>query len=77
MKEQDSLEEDIFTIRDQKCSPIVIDILLDDVPVKMEVDTGASTTVISQATFRLIQQRNRIDLRPSKVRLKTYINQHL
>ncbi len=33
---------------------------------------GASTTVISQATFRLIQQRNQIDLRPSKVRLKTY-----
>ncbi len=77
VEEQDSLEEDIFTIIicDQKCSPIVIDILLNDVPVKMEVDTGAFTTVISQATFRLIQQRNLIDLidlRPSKVRLKTY-----
>ncbi len=45
--------------------------------MKMEVDTGASTTVISDSTFRLIQQKSRVDLQPSRVRLKTYTGQEI
>ncbi len=65
MEEQDSLEEDIFTICDQKCSPIVIDILLNDVPVQMEVDHYGNQPSD-------IPTHPAANLRPSKVRLKTY-----
>ncbi len=68
VEEEDNLEEDIFTIRDQKCSPIVIEILLNNVSVKMEVDTG---TVISQATFsseiKSTYDRRKFDWRHTRV----------
>ena len=75
--EQEGLEEDIFNISDQKCAPIVIHLTLSDLPVTMEVDTGASTTVISNETFRRIQQIKHVDLQPARVRLKTYTGESI
>ncbi len=75
MQRSQTLYEEIFTIQNCNAPPIVIDILFNDVPVKMELDTGASSTLINQGTWRLIQQWSQIDLQPSGVRLKTYTGQ--
>ena len=66
---------ELFSIRDPKCTPITVEVILNDVPVTMEVDTGASTTIINHSTFQRILQSSGVDLQPSGICLKTYTGQ--
>ena len=66
---------ELFSIRDPKCTPITVEVILNDVPVTMEVDTGASTTIINHSTFQRIWQSSGVDLQPSGICLKTYTGQ--
>ena len=70
--ESDGAYGELYVIRDPKCPPITVQVALNEVPVTFEVDTGASSTVIAESTFRCVQQRTPVDLQPSEVRLKTY-----
>ena len=48
-------------------------VLLNDVPVDMVLDTGKSLSVISQATFNRLKQHDAtLTLHPSATRLLTY-----
>ena len=63
------LQSDHFT------QPYTLELQIDDKAVKMEVDTGASLSIISLPTFRKFWPRK--ELRPSNVRMKTYTGETL
>ena len=64
---------DMFTLTDKFYDPIVIQVTINGVPIKMEMDTGASVSVISKATYQMISSRTGIEkLQESTVKLKTY-----
>ena len=55
-------------------SPIEMEVQIDDCLVKMEVDTGATTSLMSQKTFRQLWPRR--TLKPIEVRLCSYSRAH-
>ena len=79
---QDDLPDDeaysMFTMSDQRYKPIFVDVLINDVPISMELDTGAALSVISHATYQNIVQKSRIPvLEKSEVKLKTYTGEEV
>ena len=66
----------LFTVRDSASKPIVLQVSLNSVPVDMELDTGASTSVLNHPTYRsLLDQEKISSLRSPGVQLKTYTGQ--
>ena len=64
---------EMFTLEDQSNEPTRMQVLLNDVPVDMVLDTGASLSIISQATFNRLKQHDAtLTLHPSATRLLTY-----
>uniref|UniRef100_A0A1X7T9Y0 CCHC-type domain-containing protein n=1 Tax=Amphimedon queenslandica TaxID=400682 RepID=A0A1X7T9Y0_AMPQE len=45
-------DENSFTVRTGQSYPIIVDVFMDDVSVKMELDTGSSVSIMSLETFR-------------------------
>ena len=63
----------LFAVRNQACDPILRDVCINQVPIKMELDTGAAVSVITQRTYQKIAQQNRIQpLQHSDLKLKSY-----
>uniref|UniRef100_A0A1X7TPJ2 Reverse transcriptase n=1 Tax=Amphimedon queenslandica TaxID=400682 RepID=A0A1X7TPJ2_AMPQE len=48
----DTRDEYSFTVRTGHTDPIIVDVLMDNVSVKMELDTGSSVSIMSLETFR-------------------------
>ena len=74
-KDKPSADESysLFTVRGKATDPIFQEVCINGVPVKMEVDTGASVTVVTQATYQKIKASSHIQpLQHSRVRLRTY-----
>ena len=49
------VEEDVymmFQLTDSRNDPLYITVSVNQVPIKMEIDTGATLTVISESTYR-------------------------
>ena len=68
----------MFTMSDRRYKPIFVDVLINDVPISMELDTGAALSVISHATYQNIVQKSRIPvLEKSEVKLKTYTGEEV
>ena len=44
----------------QKCDPILREVCVNQVPLRMEFDTGAAVSVITQRTYQKIAQQNHI-----------------
>ena len=55
----------------QSSKPYIVDIFVNDKPVKMELDTGASVSVLNEATYRDILQSSP-PLQPASGQLQTY-----
>ncbi len=74
--DHDSEEYGLFAVGcTDGIDPIVVELELDGQRVRMEVDTGASLSVVSETTFaRLWPGRS---LEPSTVQLKTYTGEAL
>ena len=74
-------EEDVAAVllrmSSTKAAPIQVMVNLDGSDVTMEVDTGASVSVMSEATFQKLWEGNRPKLNPTDVKLKTYTGEHL
>ena len=49
-----------FTIRQDSQDPIVLQVWINEVPVDMELDTGAASSLISAETYQKIQQSSLI-----------------
>jgi predicted aspartyl protease len=68
----------IYSLGKQKTEPYVVEVLLNEESVKMEVDTGAAMSVISEDTFRALKKKHPcLDLCESKVRLHTYTGEQV
>ena len=64
---------EMFTLEDQSNEPTQMQVLLNDVPVDMVLDTGASLSIISQMTFNQLKQHDAtLTLHPSATQLLTY-----
>ena len=63
----------LFNVSDQSAKPIIIDVHLNQVPLKMELDTGASVSIISQDTYdKLWPKMQAPSLTMSDMLLRTY-----
>ena len=76
--EEEEKEEDDSTLNQVKsrkidAPPIMVKVKLDDCLVDMEVDTGASVSLISEDTFKSLWPGR--TLQPSPVRLRTYLKE--
>jgi len=68
----------LFTLSERSTPPYLVDIILNDAPVKMEVDTGASLSVINEATYnRMKAQHDMSPLQPSLCKLRTYTGEDI
>ena len=68
----------IYSLGKQKTEPYVVEVLLNEESVKMEVDTGAAMSVISEDTFRALKKKHPcLELCESKGRLHTYIGEQV
>ena len=63
----------MFGVTSPASDPIFREVCINQVPVKMELDTGAAVSVITQTTYQKIAQRNHIQpLQHSDIKLKSY-----
>lgn len=60
-----------------KEKPYMVSVLLDGVPVEMEVDTGASLSVISEETLKAVRRGATLPLQKCSRRLKTYTGEEI
>ena len=44
--EQEETEENLFTVNDSKTKSIVVPMLIEDIPVEMQLDAGCSLSLI-------------------------------
>ena len=59
--------------------PLTVQVMANQAPLKMEVDTGASVSLISKKTFTKLwpDEQRRLELQHSASRLRTYTGQEL
>ncbi len=63
----------MFSVTDGKYDPIRVNVHINGMPVEMDMDTGASATIISNSTYLQLKQEYRIqELERGDIRLKTY-----
>ena len=69
---QDEMSYALFQMSAPRAAPILVTVMLNQAEVVMEVDTGASISVISESTFRKTWKGSAPKLQSSNVRVKTY-----
>ena len=58
--------------------PYLVDVHVHDIPVKMELDTGAAVSIINSETFELVKQTHpELALTEAESKLKTYTGQDI
>ena len=60
---------------DKTCDRIVITLELNGIPLDMELDTGASLTLVNKSTYKAITRDASTGLQPSDAQLWTYTDQ--
>ena len=69
-------EFNLFTCNEQKINPYKVQVNINAVPVVMELDTGASLTVISETVYQWINEgQQKPELQESKMVLRSYTGQ--
>ena len=64
-------EYTMYTIRNRTTKPFEVKLELNGVGTPMEVDTGASVSIVSEDRFKMLQEKG-TTLRPSRAKLFTY-----
>ena len=64
-------EYTMYTIRNRTTKPFEVKLELNGVGTTMEVDTGASVSIVSENRFKMLQEKG-TTLRPSRAKLFTY-----
>ena len=74
--DNDNSDDDLFSIyqldRKMSSQPIIITIMIENQNVPIEIDTGASISLIKWDTFKKINCKSNIILSPTSCKLKTY-----
>ena len=86
-KQTNNIEEDeeksddvynMFTVKKDHRNPIVVDVIVQNEKLKMEVDTGAAVSLISEAVYRKTWKNGKAPpLQPTKTKLKTYTGEEV
>ena len=63
---------DLFTLSSNGQEPILVSVTLNQTPIQMEVDTGASLSLLNKQTFDIIANKNHTTLKTTDVHFKTY-----
>ena len=72
-KDQKDVTYSMFTVRSNSEEPIMMEVHINNIPVKMELDTGASRSILSSSTYQFINQKTDLPpLQHSNVQLRTY-----
>ena len=69
-------EYTVNQLQDKQKSPYTVELSVNGAPLKMEVDTGAAVSLISEATYKRLW-KNPPKLKPTTTRLRTYSGQQL
>ena len=70
---EDAEANGMYILNARTRKPIIVDVYLNDIPIKMELDTGVSLSIISSTTYKAItQQLTSSSLEKSAILLKTY-----
>ena len=68
----------MYTVNSSTRKPIILDVYLNEIPIKMELDTGASPSIISSTTYMAITQQSKSSsLEKSAILLKTYTGESI
>ena len=68
----------MFHSRDSKSDPFYITVIVDDMPIRMEVDTGAGVSIISEKTYKNTWEEGQAPpIQPAKIRLCTYTEEEV
>ena len=71
-------EYSMFRVGSGRVKPLYAMVTVNGIPLSMEVDTGASVSIISLETFQMIQNGDAIlELKESNVRLQTYTGESI
>ena len=62
----------LFTVAGSGQNPIVLQVTVNRTPIQMELDTGASLSMINKQTFDAIADHSHIVIKATDVHLKTY-----
>ena len=66
----------MFHITSDRVKPLYVTVSVNGNPLSMEIDTGASVSVVSRKTFETIRNgETMLELNKSTVRLQTYTGQ--
>ena len=65
----------IYALGSKKTQPFHVDVLVNNQPLKMELDTGAAVSIIAESQLKRILPR--IKLKPSKIKLETYTGEKM
>ena len=74
-QESDTTEYRLFTVSSQENAPLVIEFIVNRQPLQMELDTGASISLISKQQYKQLQDAP--PLEKSSVILQTYTGENL
>ena len=80
MAEEDEHQEyPMYTIKSATAQPISAELLLNDAPVTMEIDTGATLSIMSKQKYLATwpSETDAPPLRPSSTRLRTYTGESI
>lgn len=81
IQEESDEDGEIYTLLSlgrQRTEPYVVDILVSEDSLKMEVDTGAAMSVISEDTYKSLKKNHpSLELKESKVKLHTYTGEQV
>ena len=69
----------VFQVSREKVAPLMTSVQIDNKPLKMQVDTGAAMSLVSEATYRRLWPNKSTApvLRGTSVRLRTYSGEEL
>ena len=72
-------EYPMYTIKSSAAQPIIVEVHLNDVTVSMEIDTGATLSIMSKATYQVTWRReaDAPPLQPSTTTLRTYTGESI
>ena len=72
-----SSEYTLFTLPSQQTQPLQADIEIEGHHLKMEIDTGAAVSIISDATRISLSHLQMLSLQPTQVKLRTYTGESI
>lgn len=64
-------EYPMYIVRNRTTKPLIADVTLNGVSMKMEVDTGASVSIMAEENFQVLLDKG-ATLRPTQAKLFTY-----